>query len=299
MSVECSNNGVFSGFNISRDNINSPVLKQAQCSGFDVKENLYNLKKGDKITNTCNCETIAETNGEIMCPSGKYITSYSPSTKSAKCCSLCDAAKSVHNTDGTCSVVFKDNSVNNISCAANEFMKGFNINKNNTKISCCSTNLIGQSNDKCSKYGLDANNCNDNIIDQMANKCKEYGLNICTIETIKATEQKCNDLGMRFFDPIENKYKNTDSYMMCHSDNFAKMEESCKTNDVSVCNFYNLKDKQTKDIKNDIIKLDAIQTAYEKELNEMTLAKNKILGSILIFFCFVLTGLTIYIVVKK
>ena len=52
-------------------------------------------------------------------------------------------------------------------------------------------------------------------------------------------------------------------------------------------------------IKNDIIKLDAIQTAYEKELNEMTLAKNKILGSILIFFCFVLTGLTIYIVVKK
>lgn len=129
-------------------------------------------------------------------------------------------------------------------------------------------------NDECKKMGIDSNKCTEENIKNLKNKCTEYGIGIenCTMGNMLGTEQKCNVYGMKYFDFNSNKYKNTDSYLSCHVDNFDKLDKYCEDNSLDTCNFYNMRQTPVSDmkvIKNDVSTMDKIQGIYEEKIDNL------------------------------
>jgi len=286
--ITCTDGKIWSGFKISRNQQGEPSMQTAKCGNIVAQNDIYNLKKGDQLNNLCECEEINEKNGEFTCPSGKFITNYNPSAKKASCCILCNGDNSVKGTydPKDCNILFKDKNVLDVTCPDNTFLGSININSNNSKLSCCSPNFKNQT------QSPQTDNPN----------CKKYGLEQCNMDLIKSTEAKCQEYGMRYFDSTDNKYKNTDSYMDCHIDNFSKLENLCKEHNINPCNFYSLRQNQLTDIfkiKNDIGKIDAIQGIYEQKFNDFGLAGNQTLTIILVILGLLVTVMAIYIVLKN
>lgn len=334
--ISCKGNtgligGIWSGFELSQNVSGTPQMEYAKCSNVSLQNDIYNLKKGSLLDNTCECEIVAETNGEITCPAGKYITTYNSTTKKGICCELCSSDNKVKTSyrPTDCSIAFKEKNIHDVSCPNNTFLKSINVNQNNSKITCCRANLqegSTQENNLLPKASTEAHNLplkvstetnnspkvstetnnlptvSSETNNMNTNKCKEYGLSVCTSEAINLAETKCNQYGMKYYDSTDNKYKNTDSYLGCHIDNFGKLDEMCKQNSVTPCNFYGIRQQSWNDIttiKNDISKIDAIDGIYEQKFNSMGLGGNKMLVIILIILGLIITVLAIYIVVKN
>ena len=322
--ISCKNNNgsggrLWSGAQILRDDKGTPKIEYAQCGSINIEEDIYNLKKGTMLDNTCDCEMIDEKQGEMACPNGKYLSTYYPLLKKASCCSSCTPDGKVKTSfkPDDCSIVFKDKNDKDISCPPNKFLRLLSVNQNNAKLDCCSPKLEGEQVEKhnilgeeCKKMGLDRKSCTDENFANLKNKCKEYGIGIenCKVDEVLRVEQKCNVYGMKYFDSKDNKYKNTDSYLTCHADNFDKLDNYCKENSLNTCNFYNVRQSPITDvkvIKNDINNIDKIQDIYEKKLDNL---ENTYVGQIfrykpfvimLSVLCFSIIMILIYFIVKK
>lgn len=280
--INCSDGKIWSGFSLTRNQQGTPTIQIAKCGTFS------------NLNNVCDCEIVSEVNGDMHCPPGKFMTDYNSTTKKATCCLLCDNNKTTKGTydPKDCNFIFKDKSVANVACPDNTFLNSITVNSNNSKLSCCKPNINSPPQQEQPQTTTNIN----------TDKCKKYGLETCSDELIKSTENKCAAYGMRYLDSIDNKYKNTDSYMDCHVDNFVKLDATCKDNSIAQCNFYNLKNKQSNDIntiKNNIEKIDAIQNIYEKKFNDLGLAGNKTLTITLIILGLLITIMAIYIVLKN
>src|SRR5690606_1081986 len=134
-----------------------------------------------------------------------------------------------------CSFVFKNRTDKDQSCPNNTFLKSISITPTNTKLECCYPNFEGEAvkeakevNDECTTMGLDKDKCTVDQMKDMKNRCREYGTGPgCNLNSLQNLEKQCDSYGMRYFDSNENKYKNTDSYMVCHKDNFEKLDNYC------------------------------------------------------------------------
>ena len=296
--ISCNDGKIWSGFLLTKGGQDQSAIQTAKCGNIVAQNDIYNLKKGDQLSNLCECEVISEKNGDISCPAGKFMTDYNSTTKKATCCMLCNNDNTVKGTydQKDCSIVFKDKNIVDVNCPNNNFLNSININSNNSKLSCCSPML--------KEYDRTGTTIQTETKIQTSSdiKCKEYGLEPCSAELIKSTEAKCNQYGMRYFDSVDNKYKNTDSHMVCHVDNFAKLDTECKDNSVSSCNVYNVRQNQLSDIKRiktDIGNIDAIQNVYEKKFSDLGIAGNKTLTITLIILGLLVTIMAIYIVLKN
>ena len=320
--ISCKNgNGsggrAWTGAEITRTGNGTPKIGYAKCGSISIEEDIYNLKKGTLLDNTCDCEMIVEKQGELLCPPGKFLNTYYPLLKKASCCTTCTddgKAKTSFGYD-KCSFTFKTKNDTDLSCPPNKFLNSLSINQNNAKLNCCSPTLKGENiekhvvnNEECKKVGIDQNLCNDDNLKDLKHKCKEYGIANCTQEEILKVEEKCNVYGMRYFDSANNKYKNTDSYLNCHVDNFDKLDNYCKENSMGTCNFYNMRQTPSSDInsiKNDIENIDKIQSIYEKKIsnfeniNAGKMFKNKIFVIIMSIICTLIVIALIYFILKQ
>lgn len=277
--MTCSK-GFMSGLNnnVSKDAV---VLESANCGAITLNEDIYNLKKGTVLSNLCECEDVTGVPGKTLsCPSGKFINTFYPLLNKVTCCKNCsedNTAKTSYD-DKHCSVVFKDSTAVNQSCPTNNFLKSVTITQANTKLECCAPTLTGtvvqkanQLDDSCEALGISKDKCNADFVNEVKSRCKEYGTEFCNLTNLQNVEGKCNTYGMRYYDINENKYKNTDSYMSCHNDNFPKLDSYCHDKGMSQeqCNFYNIKDKPINDLQHDIINIDAIESSFEKKLSDV------------------------------
>lgn len=334
-----SNAGLWSGFTISNNS-----FQTAKCGSIQ------------SLNNTCDCVTVSGPN--VVCPNGKYISSYNNTTKQATCCGLCssDGKTKMAYEPTSCSVTFKNKGVNDISCPPGTLLKEVNVNSNNTKMTCCSPKLQQETSQETIKHSsqeashlhqefghnlhqeMNKNlhqEMNNNVSQELAyktpiqeenvyklqptqaetaaqaeinKKCKKYGLDSCTADTINATEAKCNTYGMRYYDSTANKYQNTDSYLKCHNDNFDKLDNFCKQNNLQTCNFYTSRQQPLNNIsqiQTDVGTLDKINGIYESKFNNGNdfnildgLQGNIPVIAILVLLCFLITIGSIYLVLK-
>jgi|688.fasta_scaffold182766_2 hypothetical protein len=315
--------------------------KNLQCSNIQLEQDLYDVKKGTQIDNYCDCEIINTTSNGFKCPSGKYISAIYPKSGKASCCNVCDVDKKIktYYDDSDCSVVVNNGSNPNnksIMCSPNSFITSVKELRPGVEVGCCkpkfkSTNQSIQNpppvqpaqtptplpvqpqqnassllNDQCKKYNITQDNCNENNIKSLQDRCKEYGIDNCNNDELRKIEQQCNGYGMRYFDSIDNRYKNTDSYINCHVDNFQKLDQTCKDNSLDTCNFYNINRNQQdglNEIKTNIVTIDKIQDIYENKISNLessSISKfinNKQLMICLSIILFLIFGVIIYFII--
>ena len=124
------------------------------------------------------------------------------------------------------------------------------------KVLCCSPckvkpPLSKDLAEKCSKYGL--RECSEENVEGLESDLKKYGLEEQTGESIRNFYNKCDRYGLKYYDRINNRMKNSDSYLECSVDNFNKMDNICKNDGIpqGQCNWYNVHGKNISDLKND------------------------------------------------
>lgn len=307
---------ILSGFKYGRDDTGYKI-ELAKCSSVKIDENIFGLQKGTEFSKTCDCEMVEAQNGSVTCPNEKFLNTYYPLLKKGSCCKPCnnEGKIKVSVDEKNCFPVVKSESDNDASCPDKLFMKNINFTNGTAKIECCAAKFEGDivekqnvANDECSKMKIPKELCSNEFMNTLKNKCKEYGIADCNYDAVRNIESKCNSYGMRYFDTLENKYKNTDSSMNCHADNFLKLDNQCTKNNVNSCSVYNLRDSQSNDVqslKKDISNIDTIQNAYDKKFDEMgnsvigNFFGNKMLVAIMFVLCIVLISTIVYFIVKK
>jgi hypothetical protein len=307
-----SEDRIWTGFQFQRNDKNEPVYEFIKCGNVKLENDFNEFKKDSLISKACDCELVDSTNGTIECPNGKFINTYNPSTKKTLCCKLCttDNSLMVTNEPSGCASSYNSKNETNLSCPKNQFLKGVAITPNTSKIECCQVKLEGDNLNKykqleedCKKMGIDK--CEIDKVNDMKKYCKMYGISDCSKTTLQNVENKCGLYGMRYYDTSDNKFKNTDSYIDCHTDNFNKMDALCKNSDVTTCSFYNLRQKHVNDINNlkkDIENIDKVEDFFEKTVNELKKATSNyklpvVIFSIILFL--LLIGLTVFYVISK
>jgi hypothetical protein len=292
------NNGVLTGLNTSVGKNNALVIDSANCGNIKLEDDIYNLKKGSLVNKLCECETVTGTNGVVSCPNGKFINTLYPLVNKAVCCRTCspDEKTKTTYTQKKCSIVFKDRSDKNQTCPNGTFLKSISINSSNTKMECCYPEFEGEveMDDECGALGLNKDKCNVDQMKELKHRCKEYGANNCNVNSLKNLENKCDSYGMRYFNSDENKYKNTDSYMTCHKDNFEKLDKYCESNNIENCNFYEIKDKHVKDLQVDVSNIDGIQDSFE---NKLKIIPNTFTAKLFIFLSLCVLLLVVILII--
>lgn len=307
---------IWSGFKYGRDETGYKI-EHAKCSNMKLEENVYNLQKGTELSNACDCEMIEGKNGSIECPNDKFLNTYYPLLKKGSCCKPCTSDGKVKVTldQKNCFPVVKGKDDVEASCPDKLFMKNMNFIGGTAKIECCATKFEGENvekhnvvDDECTKMKIPKELCSNEFMNTLKNKCKEYGIAECDYETVRNVESKCNSYGMRYFDTLENRYKNTDSSVNCHVDNFNKLDDQCTRNEVKSCSVYNLRDGQTDNVislKKDITNIDKIQGAYEEKLgtvensliNKLFTSKTFVIISSML--CIMLISIIVYFIINK
>ena len=305
---------IWTGFQVTKNDKGEFIYDLAKCGNVRLNNNINELKKNTSLDNICECELIDAEPGYINCPAGKFINTYYPITKKVSCCKPCtfDNKIKATNDSKTCLNIYKTKNDTNLTCPSDQYLKGFSLTPNTTKLDCCHIKLEGSAVEKqkildenCKKMGLTNEKCNKENLNNMTKLCKLYGINECNEESLKNIEDKCNLYGMKYYDTKENKFKNTDSYITCHVDNFTKLDNSCKNDGIKECNFYNIKQKQINDINNlkqDISSINKIENEFEKELINLKNIGSQYKLPIIIFaviICLLIIGLIIFIIIKK
>ena len=311
-------NSLMTGINISTSNNSAAAIGSAQCGTITLSDDIYNLKKGTKLNNLCQCEDVTGRPGQdLTCPTGKFISTYYPLLNKVTCCKSCspDNLSQTTYTDPDCTTIFKNKGDPNQSCPANHFLKSISVTPANTKLVCCPPSLSGSFVEKadqlqsdCDLLGINKDKCTAEFLNEVKHRCQEYGIpaNTCNLSSLQKLEGKCNQYGMRYFDINANKYKNTDSYVTCHNDNFSKLDKDCKTKNIGPksCNFYNIKDKPIKDLQQDIMNLDAVDNDFELKMQSITqMLPNTTTTRVFSFLCvisfLIVIGILIYLLTKN
>ncbi|QKF94226.1 hypothetical protein QKU48_gp0768 [Fadolivirus algeromassiliense] len=307
---------IWSGFKYGRDETGYR-LEHAKCSNLKLEENVYDLQKGTEFQKVCDCEMVEGKNGSIECPNDKFLGTYYPLLNKGSCCKPCnnDGKVKVSIDQKNCFPVVKGKDDTEISCPDKLFMKNMNFVDGTAKIECCAPKFEGETVEKqnividdCTKMKIPKELCSNEFMNTLKTKCKEYGITECDYETVRNVESKCNSYGMRYFDTLENKYKNTDSPIICHVDNFNKLDGQCVKGNVSSCSVYNLMDNQSKDVvglKKDITNIDKIQTEYDQKFNNLEnslvnkLFGNKVFVVLSSIICLIIIAIIAYVLINK
>lgn len=308
--ITCKNQDNTSGRVWSGFKFNNNKIEHAKCGNLKLNSNVHNIPKGTELTRTCDCEMTAPKNGSVTCPNGKFLSTYYPDLKKGLCCSPCTVDGSVKAVvdEKNCYPVIKSKNIKDVSCPSQMFIRSGSVTKTGSMLSCCGTKLKGSPvdiqeslNHQCDKMKIPRELCSNNLMNKLEGKCTEYGITDCNYENVRNTENKCNSYGMRYFDTIENKYKNTDSSIQCHVDNFDKLDKECNQNNVQQCNVYNIKEQQANNItslQQDVVNIDSVLEAQENTILNKVFGNNIFL-CISLILCLIILGVIIYFVIKN
>lgn len=297
--VNLSNSGgrIWAGIDIEREKDGMPIFKSAKCAHLKPEDEIYHFKKDSFLDNYCDCELVDTKEGKLSCPSNKMISTYYPLLNRATCCSPCSSDNKLKTIfpDDQCKWETMKPEVKDVSCSPSQYMKSFEINKLLSKIECCTPQLTGEYLDEhnnnskeCNNMELDAEECNEKNVKNLMDKCNQYGIKTCNMNEIKRIEDKCDKYGMKYYDSTTNTYKNTDSYLSCHLENFDKLDQQCAKNNISNCNFYELRDNNIDSVtsmKSNFINIDKIEDIFETKFKAI---ETKIIISKILLFLFIL-----------
>jgi len=247
---------IWTGTKLAPDQTGNLKISTPNCGKVVLNEDMNTFKRGQEINGLCNCEMVNEANQGINCPNGKFMRTYYPLLKQALCCSPCMANGELRAAydSANCREVFKNPTDTNLTCPNNNFLQGLNFTKLNTKLNCCYPKFEGQIKTQvdemkghCTKMGIQEQECNETVLNNMNKYCKEYGISSdeCTRSNLNNVLANCDAYGLRYFDPVSGVYKNTDSYMTCHVNNFQKLDDQCQARGVTDCNWYTLNSPST------------------------------------------------------
>ena len=277
--ISCQNNDktggrVWSGFKFGGDNTGYKI-EFAKCSNLKLEEDAYNMQKGSELGSACDCEMVNEQNGLVNCPNDKFLSTYFPLLKQGSCCMPCSADGKVKAgvDSGNCFPVTNSKDVTDVSCPDKTFIKNMQLIDGGSKLECCATKVSGAgvekhnaTNSNCASMKIPAELCSNEFSNTITAKCKEYGMANCDYESLREVESKCNTYGLRYLDTLTSKHQNTDSSVICHADNFDKLDSQCTKNGVSACSVYGLRDGQAGDVgslKKDVVNIDKILGVME------------------------------------
>jgi len=285
---------IWSGVQVEREDNGKPIFKYAKCARIKPEEEIYHFKKGSSLNNYCDCEIVEATEGKMICPQNKIMSTYYPLLNKASCCSPCygkNGDLKASFPDGQCRWETKKPEIKDVSCPEGQLMKSFEINNLLSRVECCAPQLNGEYIDKhttmmenCNNMELSEEECDEKIVGDLKDKCNKYGIRNCTLDEIKKVEDKCDKYGMKYYDTVTNNYKNTDSYLKCHTNNFDKLDQQCARNNINKCNFYELRDNNidsVSSIKSDLINIDKIEDVFENKMKAIELKIN--ISRILLF----------------
>jgi len=271
---ESKNMGPWMGFQFTRGQNNS--LSYSTAKYGNIK-----LANGELVNNISDCEYIEPKNGTLECPDGKFIAGYDQVNNKFMCCKI-STSDQIYANPVNCESFYHPKEVTDLKCPDNKFLRRFVITPNTSMIECCAINVDRSP-----------------VTKEIMGLCKTYGVNNCTKDSLKNTTDMCQKFGMRYYDVDEMRYKNTDSYMNCHVDNFDKLQDNCKKKGLQECSFYNLKNKDDHDLENvkeSIISIDQIEGRLEKSFLVEYKVAILAFGSIILLLMVILI---IYIIMKN
>jgi len=268
---------IISGITIDATDANNIKIKSAQCSDIRLKDNIADLPKGTVLNNICDCELVDGLNGVVNCPDNKFLRTYYPAIKKGLCCSPCtsDSKLKSQYVKQNCNFIPRVGNENIMKCPDNTYMQNISIGGKVPSIECCYPTPAGEIFDKdkqqkneCKQYGLKS--CSSDDIVKLKDACKLYGLAQCTADNLDKLQQRCNQYEMRYMDYKTNKYVHAESPIVCYNDNFNKIDEKCRKNNIKVCNVPNAYDYDNKirELSNNIQTVDNDQ--YNK-INQLSL----------------------------
>ena len=225
----CHNEGgvggrVWNGAVINNDPKVKNKYESIKCSGLTLDK--------EPLNNICNCEILDQQGTRLKCPDNKFLRSYNPQLRKFMCCQPCSAdGKILLEASNRCTNSVKSKDEKNITCPKKTFLNEISIAPSGTKIKCCTPALIGELKDlnqECRTMGLESDKCTHNALQELKTYCTMYGVEPCSLKNLQASEENCNNYGMKYFDRETKTYINTDSQLDCHAGNSQKLDKMCK-----------------------------------------------------------------------
>lgn len=310
--INNSGGRILAGVQIERTKDGKPGFLYGSCATVRPKKKIYKMREDQYLDQYCDCQLVDVENGRATCPNGTALSTYYPLLNKASCCSPCfDGGKIKASFPSTnCQMITKDVKENDISCPAGQYAKSFEINNLLSKIECCTPDMTGEYLEKhnqlmnsCKLMGMAEEEmmeeCDPVEVEKLKSDCNKYGIleTECTKNKVLDVQAKCDQYGMRYWDPPTNSYKNPDSYINCHQGNFQKMDDECARKDIKVCNFENLKGynyESLKELKNKLLNMDNIKKFINGEIKKVE--KMVSFSNIILFTMISLLSLIIIIV---